>query len=174
MIFEDVLRALLVQLNLVDKRVYLVRAPQKPTVDPMVPYMVFQHVGPMPLHSIQAPLALLQREYQITIFDSSQSRGLAIADTLRNRIDGMRGDYMGVHFGAILYRYQTSGWESDTELYSIVIAFDILFQFLGSTPVINPLTQTQHQRQHKRSNYGSTTATNDDHPAPGSTHRGQP
>jgi len=171
MIFEDVLRALLVQLNLVDKRVYLIRAPQKPTVAPMVPYMVFQHVAPIPLHSIQAPLALLQREYQVTIFDNSQSRGLAIADALRTRIDGMRGDYMGVHFGYILYRYQTSGWESDTELYSIVTAYDILFQFLGTDPVINPLTQ--HQRQHQRSKYGNTTATNDDHPAPGSTHRGQ-
>jgi hypothetical protein len=147
-IFEDVLRALLVQLNLVDKRVYLIRAPQKPTVPVMAPYIVFQHVGPVPLHSLRAPLDVLQRDYQISIFDNSQSRALGIADSLRTRMDGMTGDYLGIHFGAILYRYQTSGYEADTELYTIVLGFDILFQYLGNFPVIDPLTQ--HERQHKR------------------------
>jgi hypothetical protein len=146
MIFEDVLRALLVQLNLTDARVWLMRAPQKPTVNPMVPYMVFLPVGPVPLHSIRAPLDVLHREYQITIFDTSQSRALAIADALRTRLDGMTGDYMGIHFGAILFRLQTSGYESDTELHSIVVGFDILFQFqadFGTT--INPLRQQPRQ-----------------------------
>jgi hypothetical protein len=139
---------MVVQLNLVDKRVYLIRAPQKPTVEPIVPYIVFQHVGPVPLHSLRAPLDVLHREYQFTIFDTSQSRALAIADSLRTRLDGMRGDYMGIHFGAILYRYQTSGYEPETELYSVVTGFEILFQYLGPLPAINPLTQ--HERQHKR------------------------
>jgi hypothetical protein len=145
MIFEDVLRAMLIQFNLVDKRVWLIRAPQKPTVQPMVPYMIFQHVGPVPLHSIRAPLDVLQREYQISIFDTSQSRALAIADALRTRLDGMRGDYMTVHFGAIFYRLQTSGYEADTELYSVVTSFEILFQYLVA---INPLPQ--HERHHLR------------------------
>ena len=148
MIFEDVFRAMLIQLNLTDKRVWLLRAPQKPTVKPMVPYMIFFPVGPIPLHSITAPLDVLQREYQVTIFDTSQSRGLAIADSLRTRLDGMRGDYMGIHFGAIFFKFQTSGYEPDTELFSIVVTFEILFQYLGPLPVINPLTQ--HERQHQR------------------------
>ena len=139
MIFEDVLRAMLIQLNLVDKRVWLIRAPQKPTVNPMVPYMIFQNVGPIPLHSITAPLDVLQREYQISIFDTSQSRALGIADTLRTRLDGARGDYYGVHFGAIFYKAQTSGYEPETELHNIVTSFEMLFQFLADYPVINPL-----------------------------------
>jgi hypothetical protein len=146
-IFEDVFRALLIQLNLVDKRVWLVRAPQKPTVAPMTPYMIFFHVGPIPLHSIRAPLDVLQREYQISIFDTSQSRALAIADTLRSRLDGATGDYLGVHFGAIFYKLQTSSYEPETELHQVVITFEILFQFLPDYPVINPL---QHERQQIR------------------------
>jgi len=146
--FEDVLRAMLVQMNLVDKRVWLMRAPQKPTVNPMVPYMVFLHVGPIPLHSIVAPLDVLQREYQITIFDTSQSRALAIADTLRARLDGLHDfDYLSVHFGAILYKLQTTGYEPDTELFSVVISFEILYQNLNLPPVINPEVQRQHLRK---------------------------
>jgi hypothetical protein len=147
-IFEDVFRAMLIQVNLVDNRVWLIRAPQKPTVTPMPPYMVFQHVGPIPLHSITAPLDVLQREYQVSIFDTSQSRALAIADALRTRLDGFRGDYMGIHFGAIFYKLQTSGYEPETELFSVVVGFEILFQYLGTLPVIDP--QRQQQRQHPR------------------------
>jgi hypothetical protein len=147
-IFEDVLKALLIQLNLTDARVWLMRAPQKPTVSPMVPYMVFLHVGPVPLHSIVAPLDVLQREYQITIFDTSQSRALAIADALRQRLDGATGDYMGIHFGAILYKVQTSGYEPETELHSIVIGFEILFQYLDSFAAFS--SQWQQQRQQQR------------------------
>jgi hypothetical protein len=145
MIFEDVLRAMLVQLNLVDKRVWLMQAPQKPTVVPMVPYMVFLPVGPSPLHSITAPLDVLRREYQITIFDTSQSRALAIADSLRKRFDGLHDfNYLDIHFGAILYRLQTVFYENDVELHSVVTTFDIFFQYLVN-PVINPLRQDLRQ-----------------------------
>ncbi len=147
MIFEDVLRAMLISLNLTDSRVWLVRAPQKPTVKPMVPYMIFLHVGPIPLHSIRAPLDVLQREYQITIFDTSQSRAIAIADSVRTRLDGWSGDYMGIHFGAILFKFQTSGYEPETELFSVVISFEILFQGLEDLPAINPLRQSKPQHQ---------------------------
>lgn len=146
MIFEDVLRAMVVQMNLVDSRVWLVRAPQKPTVQPMVPYIVFLHVGPIPLHSIVAPLDVLQREYQFTVFDTSQSRAIAISDALRTRLDGLRGDYMFIRFGAVLYKFQTSSYEPDTELHSVVTSYEILFQYLD-TPQVNPLRQ--HQPQHQ-------------------------
>jgi hypothetical protein len=147
MIFEDVLRAMLIQFNLTDKRVWLMRAPQKPTVQPMVPYMVFMPVGPIPLHSIQAPLDVYQGQYQVSIFDTSQSRALAIAQALRTRMDGLRGDYMFIHFGAIFFRLQTTGYESDTELHSVVATYEILFQYL-ETPGVNPLRQ--HEPQHQR------------------------
>jgi hypothetical protein len=148
-IFEDVLRALLIQVNLVGPRVYLMRAPQKPTVTPMEPYMVFLNVGPVPLHSITAPLDVLQREYQITTFDTSQSRAIGIADALRTRIDGMRGDYMGIRFGAILFRFQTSGYENDTELHSIVTSFEILFQYLDDFQAFDQQRQQQRQQIRK-------------------------
>jgi len=142
MIFEDVFRQLLVQINVVGTRVFLMRAPQTPASQMQVPYLVFLPIGQEPLHSHQGPLDLQIRNYQISIFDTSQSRALGIADTIREALDGFRGDYQGVQFGAIFYRTQTSGYEEDTRLHQVMMDFRILFQIPAvlstvSTTVVN-------------------------------------
>lgn len=137
-IFEDVLRDLLIQTNLTDRRVFLIRAPQAPNTSVRTPYMVFQPVGPMPVHSMDGPVTYLFREYQVSIFDPSQSMALGIADALRGAIDGLRGDFEGIRFGSIFFRAQTSAWQADTEIYDVVTSFQIAFRYLGTLPLAKP------------------------------------
>jgi hypothetical protein len=152
MIFEDVLRALVISTNLTGSRVFLMRAPQRPAEQLITPYMVFTNVGPSPLHTMRGPLDVIEREYQFAIYDSSQSLVLGLADALRGRLDGWRGDYMGIRFGAIFYAAQTSAFEFDTKLFAAIISFRILFRYLEILPATQTRNQRQYQRQFPRSN----------------------
>lgn len=131
-IFEDVLRALLIQSNLVDSRVYLMRAPQTPTV----PYMVFDPTGPEPVHTQDGPSDLLNRNYQVAIYDTSQSRALAIADGLREYLDGYVGYFQGVDFGSILFRLQSTQYEADTKLFQIVTEYRMRFRIIDLSTAV--------------------------------------
>jgi hypothetical protein len=143
-IFEDVLRDLLISTNLTGTRVFLIRAPQKPAPQTQTPYMIFLNVGPLPIHSHDGPIDFIMREYQVSIFHESQSLALGIADALRGKLDGYRGDYEGVRFAAILYRTQSSAWEPDTEIHHIVTSFQIYYRVTGT------LAATHNPRQHQR------------------------
>ena len=91
-LFEQTLRDLLIQANVVSSRVFLARAPQKPAAQMTYPYIVFFHLAPNPHYMQSGPLETLDREYQIGVFDQSQSTALAIADTLREYLEAFRGD----------------------------------------------------------------------------------
>lgn len=149
-IFEDVFRDLLISTNLCDSRVFLIRAPQVPAPQMTTPYMVFQNVGPMPLHTMLGPLDVIMREYQISIYDKSQSFALGIADALRGKIDGYRGPFEGISFDAIFYKAQTSSWQFDTELCVVIISFEILFRYAGILAATVNRNQRQQQRQYQR------------------------
>jgi len=142
-IIEDVLRQLLIATDVASSRVFLLRAPQKPAEQMKTPYIVFFQVGPSPLHSQTAPLEVLDREYQVSIFDPSQSRALGIADELRHQLDGLRGDYLGLRIGGIFYRAQTSSYESVPEVTQVIVMFRILFTVLdlSSAVTLNPRNQ---------------------------------
>ena len=127
MIFEDVLRDLLIDTSLVARRVFLIRAPQVPASQQTTPYIVFFMVAPFPMHSQGGPATLVEREYQVSIFDKSQSRGLAMADSLRTALDGFNGTYEGVWFGGIFYRAQTMQYEQETQLFQFILEFRILY-----------------------------------------------
>lgn len=142
MIFEDTFRDLLISFNLVDRRVFLIRGPQKPAAQMRIPYVIFFHVGPSPLHGIRGPLNVLDRTYQISIFDESQSKALAIADALRIRLDGFKGGYGGVCFGGIFYRAQTFSYEADTRLFQIITEFRVVFRFMDTVTHHKPTAVT--------------------------------
>lgn len=138
MIFEDYFRQLLIALNVTGRNVYLILARQEPGSRPLAtPYMVFQHVGPIPRHVHQGPLNLMERDYQVSLYCERQSLALSMADYLRNRLDGMRGQYMDVDFGGIFYRTQTTRWESETKLFQVVQEYRILYRIIGSTMAVH-------------------------------------
>jgi hypothetical protein len=147
-IIEDVLRQLLIATDVAATRVFVMRAPQKPAEQMKTPYIVFFQVGPSPMHSQTGPLDLLDREYQVSIFDPSQSRALGIADELRRQLDGLRGDYMGLRFGAIFFRVQTSAFEATPEIVQVVTAFRVLFTVLDDfgAVTLNPRNQPETLR----------------------------
>jgi hypothetical protein len=60
---------------------------------PSTPYLVFVQIAPRPLHSHQGPPTpgILQRTYQFSVFDPSQSSSIANADSLRVLLDGFSG-----------------------------------------------------------------------------------
>src|SRR5262245_29698829 len=131
-IFEQTLRDLLIQTNLVGTRVFLMRAPQVPTPAPQVPYVVFFMVGPLPMMTMTSPSNHIQRDYQISIFDNSQSRALAIADSFRTFLDGFSGDYENTHIGHAFYMTQTWAWEPDTMLFQVIQEYRIAFNYLNT------------------------------------------
>jgi hypothetical protein len=148
MIFEDILRDLLVSFNLVDNRVFLLRAPQSPASQAVTPYLVFLPVGPEPLHAHSGPVALVREEYQFSIFDTSQSRALALAASLRQRLDGLRGDFEGVTFGGVFYRSKTTSYEDDTRLFQAIVSYFIQCRVPDS--ILARESRQQQQRQQQR------------------------
>jgi hypothetical protein len=140
-IFEDVLRDLLISINVVGSRVFLMRAPQVPAGQQKIPYIVFFEVGPSPMHDLRAALDVLDRTYQVSIFDTSQSRAIAISETLRTSLDGNRGQYEGVLFDGIFYRARTAAYENETKLFHIIQEYRILFHQNGllnrNLPAVN-------------------------------------
>jgi len=148
-IFEDVLRALLIGTDVAGPRVFLMRAPQVPTDQQRTPYLVFFQVGDSPQHAITGPLQLLDREYQVSIFDPSQSRAIGIADQLQAALNGVRGDYSGVRFGGIFYRSRTATYEHLAQLFHVIVTFRILFQLLDSfqSLTLNPRNPNATQRR---------------------------
>jgi hypothetical protein len=145
MIFEDVLRDLLVGFTLVDTRVFLMRAPQVPAPKAVTPYLVFLHVGPEPMHAQSGPLDVLRREYQFSFFDLSQSRALALSDALRQRLDGLRGTFEGVNFGGVFYRAQTSSYEDDTRLFQSITTYLFQYRIPGTLPALSQRQQLRLQ-----------------------------
>jgi hypothetical protein len=137
-IVEQVIRDLLIQTNLCSTRVFLHRAPQVPAEQQKNPFMIFFHVAPLPLGAHSGPLTLLQRDYQMSIYDPSQSKALAIGDSLRAALDGYRQDFEGVRFGAIFYRSQTHGYENETRLHEVVQEYRFLYQLIDPQPAPPP------------------------------------
>jgi hypothetical protein len=131
-IFEQTLRDLLIHVNLVGPRVFLMRAPQAPAAKQMVPYVVFFPVAPIDPRATQTgPLSQVQRLYQVSIFDESQTRALAIADSFRQALDTLTGSFQEWHIGHCLYASQTWNWENDTQLFHVIQEYSIMFNFLG-------------------------------------------
>lgn len=88
--FEEALRYFLTSASLaVGSNVFSAYSQQRPTT----PYLVFVQIGPRPLHAHNgAPSpGILQRVYQFSIFDPSQSSSISIADALRVLLDGYSG-----------------------------------------------------------------------------------
>jgi hypothetical protein len=141
-IFEDVLRALLVGTDVAGTRVFLARAPQVPADQAKTPYLVFFPVGPSAYHTQVGPVTLLDREYQVSIFDPSQSRAIGIADTLRLKLDGVRGTYSEIRIGGIFYRSQSEAYEPHADIFHVFVNFRILFEVLAGFQNL-----TIHQRK---------------------------
>lgn len=141
-IVEQVIRDLLIRTNLVGTRVFLIRAPQTPAAQQTTPFIIFFHVAPLPYGSHDGPLSLLQRDYQISIFDDSQTRALAIGDSIRAALDGFRQPFEGVEFGGVFYRTQTHGYETETKLHAVIQEYRITYRLRDPQPVTRNITRS--------------------------------
>jgi len=140
-IVEQTLRDLLIAANVCDDRVFLIRAPQVPADKARNPYIIFFHLAPYPHYSQDGPIQTFDREYQVSIFDPSQSKALAIADTVRDYLERFRGEFGAARFYGFFHRNQTQHWESDTKLYQIVQEYRILYALLNgisTTTAVRP------------------------------------
>lgn len=133
-IFEQVLRDLIVATNLFERRVFLLRAPQVPAEQQKTPYAVFLPTGPSPIHAQTGPLVLQDRTYQVSIFDESQTKALAIAESLKNALDGWKGTYEGVDFGGIFLYSSSWEYEPASILFHITVEFRILYRLIDPQP----------------------------------------
>lgn len=132
LVFEDVFRDLIVAANLTDTRVFIMQSPQVPAEQARTPYMVITPTGPTPDHTHGGPVGLLQRNYQVAIFDPRQSIALAIADSLRHYLDGFTGEFGGVEFGGIFFSLQSVSFEADTLLFEALVQFRVWFRETSS------------------------------------------
>jgi len=140
-IFEQILRDLLIQTNLVGRAVFLMRAPQVPAPELQAPYFVFFPVGPTPHFTHSGPLNQVTRLYQVSIFDTQQTRALAIADSLRQSLDHLQAWFEGVHIGACFFMTQTIGEEPETEMFHVFHEYEITFNgadLANATPSARP------------------------------------
>jgi hypothetical protein len=142
-IFEQTLRSILIAANLVSDRVFLIRAPQVPQAKMVYPFIVFFHIAPTPYYAHDGPLTLLEREYQVSLFDLSQSKALAMADTLRQYLETQRGDYAGAAIYSVFYRTQTHAYETDTKLFQIVQEYRIQFSMQPGGTFSQPAVLTR-------------------------------
>lgn len=136
-IFEDVLRSLLISTNLCGNRVYVMLAPQSPAPQPAQPYMVLAPTGPEPKHTHDGAVALLVRNYQVSIFDDSQSIVLGVGDSLAAMLDGFHGEYSGVQFAYIFFELQTTHQETETRLFQTITEWRICFRLLPTFTAVN-------------------------------------
>jgi hypothetical protein len=146
-IVEQVIRDLLIQTNLCDTRVFLRRAPQVPAEQQKNPFMIFSHVAPLPVGAHDGPLDLMQRDYQVQIFDPSQSKAIAIGDSLRAALDGYRQEFEGVRFGAIFYRAETSAYESETRLHEVMQEYRFLYQLIDPQPAVRTRSNNRNTKE---------------------------
>jgi hypothetical protein len=163
-IFEQTLRDLLIHTNLVGTRVFLMRGPQVPADQQHIPYIVFFMVGPVDplgLTTQHGPLDQIDRLYQVSIFDNSQSRALAIADSLRMFLHSLSGDFENVHIGHSFYMTQTWAWEPVTLLYQVIQEYRIMFRYLNQDPP--PVTPT---RSNTRNEHHNRTSSRDRQQSP--------
>ncbi len=137
--FEEALRYFLTSNSslspLLGSNVFSAFAQQRPTT----PYLVFVQIGPRPLHSHQGPPSpgILQRTYQFSTFNPSQSGGILVADTLRIALDGFSGimpvsaDPSAQQYSvrAVLFQSQKYMFDLDTQLH--MQAQDFFIQFSG-------------------------------------------
>lgn len=133
-IFEQVLRDLIIAANLFERRVFLLRAPQVPAEQQKTPYAVFLPTGPSPMHVHDGPLSLQDRTYQVSIFDESQTKALALAESLKAYLDGYRGMYEGVDFGGIFFYASTWEYEPASTIYHMSVEFRILYRLVNPQP----------------------------------------
>ena len=148
-IFEQTLRDLLIQANVVGNAVFLARAPQKPAPQLQTPYIVFFHLAPNPHYTHGGPLQTLDRDYQIGIFHPSQTTALAIGETLRAYLEGTRGDYENARLYAFFHKTQTIQYEFDTQLFHVVQEYRILFALLDETRNQPAITTAVPNRSHR-------------------------
>jgi len=154
-IFEQTFRDLLIRTNLDDRRVFLMRGPQAPADQMKAPYIVFFQVAPVDplgLKTMTGPLDQQDRLYQVSIFDSSQSRAIAIGDSVRMYLDTMHGDFENVRIGHSFYITQTWGWEPDTELFQVIQEYRIMFRYLNYDPPVTPTATRKGATTHGNRN----------------------
>jgi len=152
-IVEQVIRDLLIRTNLCETRVFLHRAPQVPAEQQKYPFMIFFHVAPLPLTAHSGPLSLINRDYQVSIYDLSQSRALGIGDALRGALDGLRELFEGVQFGGIFYRNQTHGYEVETKLHEVVQEYRIFYRLLDPQPAVRTRSTTRKENERWNKHY---------------------
>jgi len=146
-IFEQTFRDLLIRANLgVDNRVFLMQAPQVPATQAKNPYMIFFMVAPVDpigLKTMNGPLNYENRLYQVSIYDTSQTRAIAIGDSLRMYLDTLHGDFENVHIGHTFYLTQTWSREPDTELFQVIQEYRVMFRYLNYDPPATPTRNTR-------------------------------
>lgn len=132
--FEEALRYFLTSAALgVGSNVFSAFSQQRPTT----PYLVFVQIGPRPLHAHSGPPSpgMLQRIYQFSWFDPSQSSSIAGADALRLLLDGYRGsmavsaDPSAQQYSvqACLFQSQKYMWDADARIHMQALDFFIQF-----------------------------------------------
>lgn len=141
-IVEQVIRDLIIRTNLYERRVFLMRAPQVPAEQQTNPFAIFFHVSPIPMHAHSGPLGLIERDYQVSSYDPSQTKVLGLADALRASLDGFVGEFEGVLFGGIFYRNQLSRYEQNTKLFEVIQEFRIFYRLTNHVAPAAPNRST--------------------------------
>lgn len=124
--WRDYLAALAVGVSDLGGRVYNERAPERPGL----PYLTIHLVSVDPLMTHSGAPVTQCRTYQHSIFAGSQSQAQAIADKLRQTINGTRAFTVGsgaFNVRAVLLRSEGYMYEDDTKLHHVHQDYDLKY-----------------------------------------------
>lgn len=124
--FEDGIRSFLTGSPYplaVQGRVYSHAAPQGPTQ----PYIVMYRIAVTPRHVHRGAPDLLERLMQFSIFGTSQSQVLGIADALRRLLAGYSGTMGSYTVAGVFWSGERSGFNEATRMHQIAADFRIQY-----------------------------------------------
>jgi hypothetical protein len=110
--------------SLVSTRVYYAHAPQNVAL----PFVVLSRISGIRDHVLGGTVSLVEARVQIDTFATSVLAARAIANAIREEINGFRGTQSGVDVQAIQLIDEADGLEGDSEIWRVTSDYKVWYQ----------------------------------------------
>ena len=105
-------------------RLYPLILPQKCPL----PAVAYTPVSVIRLHSLQQDTGFVRQRIQFSCFAKNYGEAVDISVIIRHELQDFSGEASGLYIGGVLVTDESSNYESDTGLYSVVIEFEFQFK----------------------------------------------
>jgi hypothetical protein len=110
--------------TLIGTRIYPLVFPAGATM----PCLVYQRISTPRIHTHEGASGLAQPRFQLTCWSATYGGAKALANAVREALDGFKGSIQGVQVGATFIQNELDQREADTKLYSVIQDYTISHQ----------------------------------------------